>query len=116
MILCLLCDFARVSLFCVFRVSWLPVVLGFFVVRKRIVSRNYKILIKETTLELCPRFVKWLPTILFILAALESPSTPSCATGTSPRNSLSASSGVRGIVIERTKKKEQIGVTKRGKC
>ncbi|XP_029184973.2 microtubule-associated protein futsch-like [Acropora millepora] len=45
--------------------------------------------------------------------ALESPSTPSCATGTSPRNSLSASSGVRGIVIERTKKKEQIAVTKR---
>lgn len=88
---------------------------SFFVLRERIVSGNDKIVIKETTLELCPLFVKWLSTILFILAALESPSTPSCATGTSPRNSLSASSGVRGIVIERTKKKEQIAATKRGK-
>lgn len=86
-----------------------------FVLGKTIISGNYKILIKEKTLEWCPHYNKWLPTIPFILAALESPSTPSCATGTSPRNSLSASSGVRGIVIERTKKKEQIGVTKRGK-
>ncbi|XP_068734038.1 microtubule-associated protein futsch-like [Montipora capricornis] len=45
--------------------------------------------------------------------ALEAASTPSCQAATSPRNSISTGSGVRSSLIERTKKKEQLGVTTR---
>ena len=54
-------------------------------------------------------------TIPFIFAALETPSTPSSQAFTSPRNSISANSGVRTSLIEKYKKKEQIGIVNRGK-